>query len=74
MVLLNRYRTAGAAAGKRAGMKSDFVEPRSNPVFGCSRGQWDSNMVPMSALVGAMETKRAIKVGERDGEFHILMA
>jgi hypothetical protein len=37
-------------------------------------GQWDSNKAPMSALVGAMEEKRTVKVGERDGEFCILMA
>ncbi len=64
----------GAAAGQTTGMKSALVEPRRSQVFGAHGGQWDSNKVPMSARVGAMEAKQTIKVGERDGEFHILMA
>ncbi len=74
MMLLNRYRTVGAAAGQTTGMKSALVEPRRSQVFGAHGGQWDSNKVPMSALVGAMDETRPVKVGERDGEFHILMA
>lgn len=75
MVLSNRYRTVGAAAGKPHGQEKRFAgtpEQAGDRVL--AGGQWDSNKFPMGALVGEMEAKRTVEVGERDGDFHILMA
>ncbi len=75
MVLLNRYRTVGAAAGKTHGHEKRFAGTPGQPGDQVLTGaQWDSNKFPMSALLGEMEAKRTVKVGERDGEFHLLMA
>ncbi len=75
MVLSNSYRTVGASAGKPHGQEKRFAGTPGQPGDRVLTGaQWDSNKFQMSALVREMEPKRTVEAGERDGEFHILMA